>query len=231
MYAAQVQHNARSLPKSGDPLIDKVMRACLDAVASLDDLPAGMTRLDDQRPAYDPHFERQVQRRLLAIRLPELQPTDRKEKKSYLIRTSPKSLVEEPYSFRRMSKAAVDRVILVSRLARRTLDFHCSVVTVLFGAKLQRHAQRRRDVEAKRRHVALSIALVRMTAPKALGARRGAVDLKPLDASTSTSGQPMQGGLAFATRTRRQLQGDAGAEVQDRLEALKKNLEKGLSVA
>ena len=223
MYAAQVQHNARSLPKSGDPLIDKVMRARLDAVASLDDLPAGMTRLDDQRPAYHPHFERQVQRRLLAIRLPELQPTDRKEKKSYLIRTSPKSLVEEPYSFRRMSKAAVDRVILVSRLARRTLDFHCSVVTVLFGAKLQRHAQRRRDVEAKRRHVALSIALVRT--------RRGAVDLKPRDASTSNSGQPMQGGLAFATRTRRQLQGDAGAEVQDRLEALKKNLEKGLSVA
>ena len=55
--------------------------------------------------------------------------------------------------------------------------------------------------------------------------------LEEQETLTPLNGQPMQGGLAFATRTRRQLQGDAGAEVQDRLERLKQDLEKDLSVA
>lgn len=226
---------------SGDPLVDKVMRSHLhERAAAGADLPAGMTRLCDDRPSFDPRFETHVQRQLLASRRPE---SSKPRRTSYLIKSTPTEPVkkDEPYSLRRMSAAAYGKAaILVSRMKKHTVDFRFSAVTVLFGAKLRCKVARRREAEARRRHVAISIALVRMTqqatqqasAPQSPGrrGRRGAVDLIKYSSGRqkvnqlASAGRLMQGGVAFATRARRSA--DAPSVTEHRLTDLERNLQK-----
>lgn len=60
--------------RSGDPLIDKIMRAHLNRRVSqtspMDDLPPGIARLSDSSPAYEREFAEKVKQQLLSKRTP-----------------------------------------------------------------------------------------------------------------------------------------------------------------
>ncbi|KAL3892871.1 MAG: hypothetical protein SGPRY_014702, partial [Prymnesium sp.] len=65
--------------RSGDPLIDKIMRAHLNRRVSqtspMDDLPPGIARLSDSSPAYEREFAEKVKQQLLSKRTPLTAPS------------------------------------------------------------------------------------------------------------------------------------------------------------
>lgn len=171
-------------PESGDPLVDKVMRNHLKALAAQNDdvLPLGLTRLPTKDCViYEPEFEAQMQRSLLARRPPDDDRAEKKasSKKSYLIKSQrhrpaekpEEPPAEEPYAKETICNAVKmnARVHQIGRAARRVSwfsrhapHFSLSAVPILLGVKLRRRARQRSEVEAKRRQ-AISFAVARMT--------------------------------------------------------------------
>jgi len=223
-----------------DPLVDRVMREHLEsrAAANGDLMPPGMSRLLDNQPCFDPSFEQKLQRRLQSIRPCSVEQKPRR--KTYLVRAPPPATVvpDEPFSFRRMSEVAGKAALVITRFHWRTKqNFHCSVVTILFGTRLRRKAKQTKIHEVRRRNLAISFAMVRMAQQTGTGwrdsnGRRGAIDLaqhtssrKQVD-SIASAMKVMQGGMAFATRARRHA--TAPRLMENRLVALQQDLEEDL---
>lgn len=214
----------------------------------LADSPSKMARQTVQYGTFDPRFIQAAQERLSVLR--QVQHMNGRRKKSYLVRSEhvpPTPPVEtknddEPYSKRRMSQAAaLGKVTLLAATCRmrQRYTFGLPATVCLFVKQLTIRCEtaRRERYQARRRSVMKRMALVTSQKvgssddPDGMWSLSGHIELaiqRHGVMGITGASAAMQGGVAFATRSKRVNLAPAH-ELVSRLRELEQDLSSQLS--